>query len=59
MLPGLCGIRVSSVCVCVWLTVGGGVLRLGEEGGWVDVCSYLCVVVGMCGDASRSDDMYL
>lgn len=58
MLPALCGIRVSW-CVCVsGLTVGGGVLRLGEEDGLMSAVPLLClfVIASMCSDASGSDD---
>lgn len=60
MLPGLCGIRVRW-CVCPGLTVGDGVLRLGEEDGLTTAVLLLClcVVAGMCGNACGSDDMCL
>lgn len=49
------------MCVCPGLTVGDGVLRLGEEDGLTSVGLWLClcVVARMCGDASRSNDMCL
>lgn len=49
------GLELAGVCgVCPGLTVGDGVLRLGEEGGLMSAVLLLClcVVAGMCGDAS-------
>lgn len=48
------------MCVCPGLTVGDGVLRLGEEDGLMTTVLLLCLcVAGMCGNASGSDDMCL
>lgn len=54
------GLELAGVCVS-GLTVGDGVLRLGEEDGLMSAILLLClcVIASMCGDASGSDDMHL
>lgn len=54
------GLELAGVCVS-GLTVGGGVLRLGEEDGLMSAVPLLClcVIASMCGDASGSDDRRL
>lgn len=49
----------ACACVCPGLTVGDGVSRLVEEGELMSALLRLCVVAGVCGEASGSDDMCL
>lgn len=49
----------ACACVCPGLTVGDGVSRLVEEDELMSALLCLCVIAGVCGEASGSDDMCL